>query len=132
MKIWVNGSFDILHIGHIKLLEEASKYGEVRVGIDSDRRIKEFKGESRPFNSLEKRKEFLESIKYVKDVVSFDSNEELINCIKNYEPDIMVIGDDYKYKPIIGVEFIGKVLFFDKIKNISTSSILSHEKKLNK
>ena len=44
MKIWVNGSFDVLHIGHIRLLEFAAKYGKVRVGIDTDERIRSFKG----------------------------------------------------------------------------------------
>jgi cytidyltransferase-like protein len=42
-KIWVNGTFDVLHIGHIKLLEYASTLGSVRVGIDSDNRVREKK-----------------------------------------------------------------------------------------
>ena len=51
-KIWVNGTFDVLHIGHIKLLEFASKYGIVRVCIDSDIRVKQLKGEFRPINTI--------------------------------------------------------------------------------
>ena len=47
-KIWVNGSFDILHVGHIRLLEYASLFGSIRVGIDTDERIKEKKGKDRP------------------------------------------------------------------------------------
>jgi D-beta-D-heptose 7-phosphate kinase/D-beta-D-heptose 1-phosphate adenosyltransferase len=128
MKIWVNGSFDVIHIGHIRLLELASQYGEVRVGIDSDERIKELKGNNRPYNNQDIRKEFLESIRYVKKVIIFNSNDELEDSIKKYEPDIMVIGDDYKYKPIIGIEYIKKVVFFEKVKDVSTSKILSHEK----
>jgi len=105
-KIWVNGSFDVLHIGHIRLLEYASTLGSVKVGIDSDERIKRFKGPNRPFNSLDDRAEFLRSIKYIDSVDIFDTTERLVDLIKQYQPDYMVIGSDYKDRPIIGSEFI--------------------------
>ncbi len=127
-KVWVNGSFDILHVGHIKLLEYASLFGSVRVGIDTDERIKEKKGSNRPYNTLEDRVEFLYGIKYVTDVVTFGSNEELIEQIRIYSPDLMVIGDDYSYHTIIGIEFIPEVRFFEKIPGKSTSKILSYGK----
>jgi len=127
-KVWVNGSFDILHVGHIKLLEYASLFGSVRVGIDTDERIKEKKGPNRPYNTLEDRVEFLYGIKYVTDVVTFDSNEELIEQIRIYSPDLMVIGDDYSYHTIIGIEFIPEVKFFEKIPGKSTSKILNYGK----
>jgi D-beta-D-heptose 7-phosphate kinase/D-beta-D-heptose 1-phosphate adenosyltransferase len=125
MKVWVNGSFDVMHIGHIKLLEFASKYGSVRVGLDTDERIKSKKGETRPFNNLEDRMFFMSSIKYVDSVTSFGSDEELENRIKEYDADIIVIGDDYKYKPIIGVEYVERVLFFPKVLDKSTTLILN-------
>ena len=125
-KVWVNGTFDILHIGHIKLLEYASTFGIVRVGLDSDERIKEKKGFDRPYNCLEDRIKFMDSIKFVNDVVFFNSDDELIKHIKEYGPDLMVIGDDYNYRSIIGIEYIPKVMFFQKIKNKSTSKILSY------
>jgi D-beta-D-heptose 7-phosphate kinase/D-beta-D-heptose 1-phosphate adenosyltransferase len=131
MKVWVNGTFDVLHIGHIRLLEFASKYGEVRVGIDTDERVKELKGESRPFNSVEDRKEFLSSIKFVNSVVSFGTDDELIEKIKEYDPEIMVIGEDYKSKRIIGAEFVPKVVFFKKVEYKSTSKILRHDKDIS-
>jgi cytidyltransferase-like protein len=58
-KVWVNGSFDILHVGHIRQLEYAASLGSVRVGIDTDERIKEKKGKDRPYNTLKDRIEFL-------------------------------------------------------------------------
>jgi cytidyltransferase-like protein len=125
MKVWVNGSFDVMHIGHIKLLEFATKYGSVRVGLDTDERIKSKKGETRPFNNLEDRMLFMSSIKYVDSVTSFGSDEELENRIKEYDADIIVIGDDYKYKPIIGVEYVERVLFFPKVLDKSTTLILN-------
>jgi len=127
-KIWVNGSFDILHIGHIRLLEYASLFGSIRVGIDTDERIKEKKGKDRPYNTLEDRVEFLYSIKYVDSVVIFNSNEQLIENIREYNPDIMVIGDDYNYDSIIGREFIPEIKFFKKIPDKSTSKILNYGK----
>lgn len=125
MKVWVNGSFDVMHIGHIKLLEYAAKHGVVRVGLDTDDRIRQMKGDSRPFNCLKDRMDFMNSIKYVGSVTSFGNDDELVERIKEYDPDIMVIGNDYKYKPIIGCEYIERVLFFDKIENKSTSLILN-------
>lgn len=127
-KIWVNGSFDILHIGHIRLLEYANLFGNVRVGIDTDERIKEKKGSDRPYNTLEDRVEFLYSIKYVDSVVTFGSNDELIDRIREYSPDIMVIGDDYNYHNIIGIEYIPEVKFFEKIPGKSTTKILNYGK----
>jgi len=127
-KIWLNGTFDVLHIGHIRLLEHASKIGIVRVGLDTDKRVKEKKGKERPFNTLTDRIEFISSIRFVDSVVQFGSDDELIQQIKEWEPDVMVIGDDYEYHQIIGVEYIPKIEFFQKIKNISTTKILGDEK----
>jgi D-beta-D-heptose 7-phosphate kinase/D-beta-D-heptose 1-phosphate adenosyltransferase len=127
-KVWVNGSFDILHLGHIRLLEYAASFGSVRVGIDTDKRIREKKGKDRPYNTLKDRVEFLYSIKHIDSVVTFSSNEELVNSIKEYGPDLMVIGDDYTYHSIIGIEHIPEVKFFEKISGKSTTEILSYGK----
>lgn len=127
MRVWVNGTFDVLHIGHIKLLEFAKNYGDVRVGVDTDERVKEKKGKDRPFNSLKDRMDFLSSLKFVDSVTFFGSDDELISRIKEYNPDFMVIGGDYKGKKIIGEEFISQIVFFDRIPNKSTTEILNYE-----
>jgi D-beta-D-heptose 7-phosphate kinase/D-beta-D-heptose 1-phosphate adenosyltransferase len=127
-RIWVNGTFDILHIGHIKLLEFAASFGTLRVGIDTDERVREKKGETRPYNSLEDRIRFMHSIRFVDSVVSFDSDETLIEQITEWKPDIMVIGNDYNYEQIIGAEFIPKIEIFSKISGFSTSNILKNKK----
>jgi cytidyltransferase-like protein len=69
MRVWVNGTFDVLHIGHIELLKFASVFGKVRVGIDTDLRVKQFKGDGRPVNTWEDRTKLMDSIRYVYDVV---------------------------------------------------------------
>ena len=129
MKVWVNGTFDILHVGHISLLEFASKFGTLRVGIDTDKRVKELKGEDRPFNNQQDRKKMLESIKFVDEVVLFDSREELIQCVKDYSPDIMIVGDDYKGEKVYGSEYAKKLVFFEKIPQYSSTKILNYYNK---
>jgi len=132
MKVWVNGTFDVLHVGHLKLLEFASSFGEVRVGIDTDKRVKELKSPDRPFNTTEDRKYFLESLKFVKDVVVFDSRQELIDLVKEYRPDYMVIGDDYKDQPVYGSEHAKQLIFFEKLPKYSTTKILNYENNSNR
>ena len=126
IKIWVNGTFDVMHIGHIKLLEHAISLGIVRVGLDTDERIREKKGSSRPVNALQDRIDFMKSIKYVDSVVSFGSSKELEDRIREWDADIMVIGDDYEYHEIIGNHLVNSISFFDKIKNKSTTKILNY------
>jgi rfaE bifunctional protein nucleotidyltransferase chain/domain len=126
IKIWVNGTFDVMHIGHIKLLEHASSLGIVRVGLDTDERIREKKGPDRPVNTLQDRIDFMKSIKYVDSVVSFGSSKELEDRIREWDADVMVIGDDYEYHEIIGNHLVNRISFFDKIKNKSTTKILNY------
>lgn len=127
MKIWVNGTFDVMHIGHIRLLQYAASLGEVRVGIDTDERVKRLKGETRPFNNLGERIEFLSSLKFVKDIVTFTTDEDLEKHILNYKPDIMVKGSDWKGQNIIGGRYVSKIIFFDVVENKSTTKILNYE-----
>jgi len=124
VKVWVNGTFDILHIGHIKLLEFASRFGEVRVGIDTDERVKQLKGESRPINNISDRIDFMNSIKYVNSSVSFSTDEELCDRIKEWDADIIIVGNDYKDKKVIGSHLVKEIIFFDKIDGYSSTKII--------
>ena len=129
-RVWVNGTFDIVHLGHIKLLEYAKQQGDfVCVGIDSDSRVKQLKGPDRPFNNENARMEFISSIKYVDKVVLFNSDEELTEHIRNFNPDFFVIGSDYRNKRIIGAEYAGRILFFDIIEGYSSTGIINHSGK---
>ena len=128
MKVLINWTFDIIHIRHIRLLNFAKSFGSIRVGLDTDERVSEKKGIERPFNILSDRMEFISAINGVDSVVSFGTDDELRNCIKEYEPDVMVIGDEYKYKPIIGGDLAKEIKFFNRIDGYSTSKILNDEK----
>lgn len=121
----VNGTFDILHPGHIALLNTARSYGDwLVVAIDTDRRVKELKGEGRPINNQNIRRIMLQSLKSVDIVEFFDSKEELIDLIKRYKPDVMVKGSDYKGKSIVGESHIPKVIYYDRIDEYSTTNTI--------
>lgn len=121
--IFTNGCFDILHIGHIKLLEYAKSLGDhLIVGINSDFSVKSLKGDSRPINNEQARKILLQSIKYVDDVIIFNELTPL-ELIKTIKPDIIVKGGDYKENDVIGRE-ISKVVIFNYIDGHSTSNII--------
>jgi len=128
-KIWTNGCFDILHRGHIELFKYARSLGdEITVGVDSDRKVMQDKGLYRPINNLEDRIEVLKSIKYIDRIVQFDSSDELECLIKNYNPDIIVVGSDWKGKGVVGEQYAKEVKFFDRIKEYSTTKIVNHTK----
>jgi len=127
VKVWVNGTFDVLHIGHIKLLEFASQFGEIRVGIDTDERVKQFKGKLRPINNINDRIDFMNSIKYVNNSVSFSTDEELCDRIKEWNADIIIVGNDYNNKNVIGSHLVKEVIFFDKIDGYSSTKIIENK-----
>ena len=123
--IWVNGCFDVLHRGHIHLFEFASSLGDkLIVGIDCDWRVEEAKGKSRPINNEQDRKFILESIRFIDQVVIFQTDSELKGLIYTIRPDCMVVGSDWKNKTVIGSEYAGSVVFFDRVGDYSTTKIL--------
>ena len=127
-KIWLNGCFDVLHHGHFRLIQYATSLGgTLLIGIDSDRRIQQMKGDDRPYHSENERVFNLMQIKGVDAVVVFDNDEMLNKHIEIYGPDIFVIGSDYKDKKIIGKEFCKEIFFFDRIDNLSTTNILEYD-----
>ena len=126
-KVFVNGCFDILHPGHISLFKYAKSLGDiVLVAIDTDARVMSLKGRSRPINSLKERTIMLECIKYIDKVVSFDSDKSLEIIVKEYSPDIMVVGSEYKDKKVVASEFAKEVKYFEKIKGYSTTKTIKN------
>ena len=111
--IWINGCFDILHRGHIELFKYARSLGpRLIVGIDTDSRVKKAKGADRPYNSLDDRIYVLQSVRYIDEVVSFESDKQLEHCIQLYKPDIMVVGSDWEGKKVIGSEYTKELKYF--------------------
>jgi D-beta-D-heptose 7-phosphate kinase/D-beta-D-heptose 1-phosphate adenosyltransferase len=123
-RVFVNGTFDVLHLGHLAMLNYAKTLGDhLVVAIDSDKRVKRLKGPSRPINNVNERKVMLENLKAVDQVEIFDTDEDLINIIKTC--DIMVKGGDYKTLPIIGKEYVTVVLF-ERIDEYSSTKKIQH------
>jgi len=121
-KIVVNGTFDILHLGHLALLNYAKSLGDyLLVLIDSDVRVKELKGSNRPINNQLERKEFLINLKSVDQVEVFNNQEELELLLSQYQADIMVKGGDHKTGRGTGKRFCKEVIYFDRINGYSTT-----------
>jgi D-beta-D-heptose 7-phosphate kinase/D-beta-D-heptose 1-phosphate adenosyltransferase len=123
--VLVNGTFDILHPGHIAMLNTARSLGNyLVVCIDTDRRVKELKGDKRPINDQNFRRVMLANIKAVDIVEFFDSQEELISLIKLYKPDIMVKGSDWRGKSIVAEQYVNEIYWYDRIDEYSSTKII--------
>ena len=124
-KVFVNGTFDIIHRGHIELLNYAKSLGDhLTVAIDSDMRVKELKGRTRPINSFDERKFHLQNLKSVDDVWHFSTDEDLRSLLSLTEYDIMVKGSDYRDKPIIGSDLVKQIIFYDIVDGYSTTKTI--------
>ena len=127
MKIFVNGTFDVVHPGHIELLNYASSLGDyVLVAIDTDSRVQELKGPTRPVNNEYERRLLLENLRSVNEVPTFSSDLELENIIQAYNPDIMVKGSDYQGRPIVGAKYCKEIVFFNRINEYSSTKKIQH------
>lgn len=127
--VFTNGCFDILHLGHLRLLKKASQMGDVLVlGLNTDTSIKILKGEERPINNQNYRSEMLEYFDFIDYIILFE-NETPLELIIKLKPDILVKGGDYKEEEIVGHEFMkrnkGKIVVFDLLEGLSSTSILN-------
>tara|TARA_R110000782_G_scaffold152909_1_gene245483 strand:+ start:411 stop:779 length:369 start_codon:yes stop_codon:yes gene_type:complete len=110
--VWLNGSYDVLHMGHIKLFQRARQMGlPVIVGIESDERISLLKGDCFPINDLHNRVEFLKAIKYIDGVVAFSTDDELRSIIKENSPKYMLVDGRDEGREVIGGEFIKQIIY---------------------
>jgi len=123
--VFTNGCFDILHMGHVKYLEEAKKLGDVLVvGINSDSSVSRLKGKMRPINSLNDRSHIIASLKSVDYVIPFEEDTP-IELIRAIVPDILVKGSDYKNKDVVGKEIAKQTILIDFIAGRSTSKTIN-------
>ena len=123
--IFVNGTFDVLHVGHICLLNHAKRLGDkLIVAIDNDARVREKKGITRPVHSEAERMVMLMNIKAVDEVYIFKDDAELESLVQLFAPDIMVVGSDWKGKPVIGSQYAKTVEFFERYDEYSTTKTI--------
>ena len=126
--VFTNGCFDILHVGHIRLLEQARAEGDVLVvGINSDASVKRLKGATRPVISEQERAEALLALEGVDRVVIYDEDTPL-ETIKSLRPDVLVKGADWALDQIVGrpeVEALGgRVVRVDLLPEKSTTALI--------
>ena len=122
--VFTNGCFDILHSGHVFLLEKARSMGDMLiVGLNSDASVRRLKGPARPLNRLADRARVLAALESVDVVVAFtrDTPHELIKALK---PDILVKGADYGRCEIVGSEFAGRTVRVPLVKGRSTTGLI--------
>ena len=125
---FTNGCFDLLHPGHIALLESSKKRCDILVvGLNSDRSVAKLKGSARPIQDQLSRKTILTALKAVSLVIIFDE-ETPETLIKQLKPDIIVKGGDYNIEDIIGADFVrsygGEVLTIPYLDGNSSSNII--------
>jgi rfaE bifunctional protein nucleotidyltransferase chain/domain len=124
-KIAVNGTFDILHPGHVRLLTYAKGLGDhLLVAIDSDSRVAELKGPSRPIHPFAVRKEMLLALKPVDEVVVFSSADELERIIKDSNIDYIVKGSDHRNHHVEGNKYVKEVIWYDRYEEFSSTKTI--------
>ena len=131
--VFTNGCFDVFHLGHLTLLNECKKYGDILVvGLNSDSSVKRLKGEDRPINCEANRVKFLELLDCVDYIIVFNEDTPL-NLIKELMPDILIKGKNYNQDNVVGADIVkangGEVYCLDFGIEISSTKII--DKTLN-
>lgn len=122
VSVFTNGCFDILHRGHVELLQYCRTLGRVIVGLNSDASVRRLKGPDRPINNQEDRRAVLLSLRYVDDVIIFeeDTPHELIQRLS---PDVIVKGGDYRPEDVVGRD-MAPVRIFKLVPGYSTTTLI--------
>jgi D-beta-D-heptose 7-phosphate kinase/D-beta-D-heptose 1-phosphate adenosyltransferase len=122
--VFTNGCFDLLHRGHLHILREARKLGDLLiVALNSDSSVRRIKGASRPILPLEERAELLAALEIVDYVTSFDETDPY-RVIAALRPDVLVKGGDWPKEHVIGRDLVETVEVIPYIQGYSTSQII--------
>jgi D-glycero-beta-D-manno-heptose 1-phosphate adenylyltransferase len=127
--VFTNGCFDLLHVGHVRYLQEAKKLGDVLiVGINSDNSVKRLKGPERPIQNESDRAEILCSLHCVTHTILFKEDTPL-ELIKLIQPDVLVKGGDWPVEKIVGHDVVlnrgGQVKSLNFVEGRSTTALIS-------
>ena len=126
--VFTNGCFDLLHVGHVRYLEEAKTLGDILVvGVNSDASVRKLKGLKRPVLPAEERTEILSGLGCVDYVTTFDELDPLA-LITSLQPNVLVKGGDWTKEQTIGKEVVersgGEVVIIPFVKGASTSNLI--------
>ena len=122
--VFTNGCFDILHVGHIRLLSAAKKLGNILiVGVNSDNSVKRLKGPTRPVHNQNERVELLNALRCVNYTTIFEEDDPY-EIIKYIEPDVLVKGGDWTIETTIGHDIVPKTVIIPLEEGYSTTNII--------
>ena len=126
--VFTNGTFDVLHLGHVTYLQKAKTFGDVLViGVNTDRSVKTYKDPNRPVNPQQDRIKVLTALACVDYAVLFDDPTPL-SLILKIKPDVLVKGADWAVKDIAGAREVlswgGKVKRIPLVKGRSSSHVI--------
>lgn len=130
--VFTNGCFDILHLGHIKILSESKELGDkLVVGLNNDESVKILKGKNRPVNNNYHRSMMLAALSFV-DLIVFFEEETPYNLIKLVLPNVITKGGDYEEKDVVGRDLIlsngGEINIIPLFPNLSSSKLIRRYK----
>lgn len=130
--VFTNGCFDLLHVGHVRYLQEAKALGDILfVGVNDDASVKRLKGPTRPIQNQDDRAEILAALAAV-DFTCLFAEDTPENLIKTVRPDILVKGGDWKIEQIVGGTFVqsygGQVMSLNFVNGKSTTNIIEKAK----
>ena len=132
--VFTNGCFDLLHAGHVKLLERAKRLGDLLVvGLNSDRSVRGLKGPGRPVVAQRERALLLAALESVDYVTMFDGATPL-RLVKRLRPHVLIKGADWKTSNIVGGDVVhergGRVVRFPLVKGYSTTRLIARIKQI--
>ena len=132
--VFTNGCFDLVHVGHIKCLQEAKTHGSVLfVGVNDDASVARLKGDTRPIHHIDDRMRMLAALETVDAVIPFHEDNPL-RLIETIGPDILVKGGDYSIDQIIGAEYVkengGEVVIIPLEEGYSSTNLIRKIKNL--
>ena len=116
--------FDLLHAGHVKMLQDARNQCDyLIVGLQSDPTIDRPDTKNKPIQSLEERQIQLEAVRYVDEVFTYDTEEDLYKKLLDIKPDVRILGSDYINKSFTGDDLDIKIYYHDRNHNYSTTNL---------
>ncbi len=127
--VFTNGCFDLIHVGHVRILQEAKRSGDILiVGLNSDSSVRALKGALRPFVPEEERAEVVAALESVDFVVIFNELDPL-HVITELQPEVLVKGGDWSVDTIVGKDVVerggGKVISLPFVEGVSTTTIIN-------
>jgi rfaE bifunctional protein nucleotidyltransferase chain/domain len=122
--VFTNGCFDLIHTGHLKVLEHCKKKGDILVvALNSDASVRKLKGPKRPILPLSDRGPLMAALKPV-DFATWFGEDTPYQLIKRLKPDVLVKGGDWKPGSIVGADLVKKVVRIPLVKGRSTTGII--------